>query len=1092
VKLQRDWRSLFPVDGVHSDAAEWTSLFDTQDDVPDSDLWAGIAKAIDTRMERPEARIDVIAEPLPGDKGVVLCDEKNGVYVRLASEDAFLWGHMDGSRTQVDLVVDYMMQYKALAPDRVAGLVATLSDQGLLTGPRTDLYPSLKTHFLSRTPMGRINTFTQLFLKREFAISDVDRLVGAVYRAGARLLYARIVLLLFWLISLIGGAAFIYILSRREFSVLGEGELVSGAAMLAIFQLLSIFLHEWAHALTVKHYGRKVRRAGFFLLLGIPGVFVDTTDIWPAGQRAQLAVTWAGPFCNLVLGGIAAFVLIANPAASYAPLAFQFAISQYSLVLLNLTPFIRLDGYYLLADGLGITNLSQRSGGFLRMGFPAKLRAAWREGHLLPRLTREETILVIFGGMSALWIANLLGLAILTAPVRIVTMFERFVNGGFASASIGTTAFALAGVLFTVLLMVRAVSMIKNWVQKTQRDLRDAPSWRAALILSIAALILALIPDALVWRGIALPVTTIYTRTLSLAAAAIALLVARRLSRELRGAGLRISMLGLQVTAMVLVLLDAVSLLDVLLPVPDMLSGALLSLVAAAALTPAVLGAALALQAVRLLLFAPLRWGVLTSLVGGAMLIANALFPDGVQSLFFAVAGRSLIASSLLLHSALIARPLPLRRIAPVEAGDEPADLLAAAASAIARELAQALAEIAGKPSMLQLATEFNSTALSADWPLWLTMTGSLGDQTTGTATERGPIYRAALDALQAGIADRMGSAFARDAYVQAVAELPLILRAAVERWLLPDDPSQEGIAVEDDRVRLRLAGRRLADTLLIGCACIYGWRLTEEAIGGFNRVAAAAHWPLYVRGNGRLADDLHGALTDISGVYADALQELLGRIAAVAGVGFVERGVVQVYDSLPWEVREVSRNTLFRRLSWARTVADQSDCDPRVDFLRTVPLLGWLDPADLGRLASMTRVRRVRAGKTLLNIGAYLDQILVVRQGRVEALTIEADVCRPVELIAAGGLIGLRTVMDCQPLLYEYVAQTDLELWEIPADAAQGQLAMLRQLQSGIDHEQTALSLLSRVPMFALLETARRVKLASALHPIQRLLPDC
>jgi hypothetical protein len=703
VKLRRDWRTLFPVDVAHSDTSEWVLLFDTPEDTHNSDLWADIATAIDTCMERPEARADMVAEPLPGDTGVVLCDEKNGVYVRLALEDAFLWGRMDGSRTQIDLVVDYMMQYRALAPDRVAGLVATLSDQGLLTGPRTDLYPGLKAYLLSKTPMDCINAFTQLFLKREFAISGVDNLVGSVYRAGARLLYARFVLLLFWLISLIGGAGFIYILSRREFSVLGEGELVSGAAMLAVFQLLSIFLHEWAHALTVKHYGRKVRRAGFFLRLGIPGVFVDTTDIWPAVRRAQLAVTWAGPFCSLVLGGIAAFALIANPAAGYAPLAFQFAISQYSLVLLSLTPFIRLDGYYLLADGLGITNLSQRARGFLRMGFPARLGAAWREGNLLPRLSCEGTILVIFGGLSALWIAYLLGLAILTAPVRLVTMFERFVSGGFANASIGIIAFALAGVLFTVLLMVRPVRMIKNWVQKTQRDLRDAPPWRAALILSVAALILALIPDALLWRGIALPVALLYTCTLSLAAAAITLIVARRLSHELRGAGLLISMMGLQVTAIVLVLLDAVSPVDVLLPVPDMLSGSLLCLVAAAALIPAVLGAVLALRAVRLLPLAPLRWGVLSSLVGGTMLIVNAVFPDEVQNLFFTVSGRSLIASSLLLHSALITRPLALRRIAPVIVGNDPADLLGDAASSIARELAQALAEIAGNQECFSL-----------------------------------------------------------------------------------------------------------------------------------------------------------------------------------------------------------------------------------------------------------------------------------------------------------------------------------------------------------------------------------------------------
>jgi CRP-like cAMP-binding protein len=181
-----------------------------------------------------------------------------------------------------------------------------------------------------------------------------------------------------------------------------------------------------------------------------------------------------------------------------------------------------------------------------------------------------------------------------------------------------------------------------------------------------------------------------------------------------------------------------------------------------------------------------------------------------------------------------------------------------------------------------------------------------------------------------------------------------------------------------------------------------------------------------------------------------------------------------------------MSLNTLLRRLSGKHVAADKTSRDPRVAFLSTVPLLGWLDADDLGRLACMMRSRQVRAGTMLVSEGTHLEQIVVVRQGSVEAFAIEGDTRRPVELITAGGLIGLRSIIDHQPLSCEYVAQTDLELWEIPADTSISQISLLRQLECGCHQEKAALALLMNVPFFAMLESAQRVQLANMLHHMQ------
>jgi CRP-like cAMP-binding protein len=417
-------------------------------------------------------------------------------------------------------------------------------------------------------------------------------------------------------------------------------------------------------------------------------------------------------------------------------------------------------------------------------------------------------------------------------------------------------------------------------------------------------------------------------------------------------------------------------------------------------------------------------------------------------------------------------------RVAMVMTEVETGAILSRTVGAVMREMAQALNEIAGRPALLKLVADFNGQAADADWPLWLTMGGSMGDRTLGTADERAPIYRAALAGLRSQIGEVLGGTFAVDVQAQAVAELPLVFRAVFHRWV---NDATDGVPADDDRVHLRLAGRRLAETLVIGCARIYGWRLTEQAIGRFNRMAATADWPLYIRGNGRMADDLQGDLLRTAQVYGDALQDILGRLAAVAGVSFVERGVMQVYDRLPWEVRETAATLLFQRISWAHNIATAEE-EPKLAFLRTVPLLNWLAPADLETLAAQITPRTFNAGDSLIPASTYLEYAYIVQHGRLNAIQTDGGVHRTTEQIGTGGIIGVGSILDMTPVPYEYVAQTDMELWLIPKVVVKSLLGIVRQLQGDIDEKQGVNALLARIPLFSGLGAAERAGLGRAL----------
>jgi putative peptide zinc metalloprotease protein len=215
----------------------------------------------------------------------------------------------------------------------------------------------------------------QALLHRELAFSGIDRWVTTLYRAGGWLLFRASARIAYFALVSVGLALFAAsLVSGAHSLVTVEGSYLLGGVVLGVLQLVVILVHEHAHALTTKHFGREVTRGGFMLYLGLPAFFVDTSDIWMAPKRARLAVSWAGPYSELVLGGltsIGAWLLGPTVAGN---VLFKFALLLYLGAFLNLNPLLELDGYYLLMDWLEVPMLRRRSFTFIRDRLVDKLR----------------------------------------------------------------------------------------------------------------------------------------------------------------------------------------------------------------------------------------------------------------------------------------------------------------------------------------------------------------------------------------------------------------------------------------------------------------------------------------------------------------------------------------------------------------------------------------------------------------------------------------------------------------------------------------------------------------------------------------------
>jgi putative peptide zinc metalloprotease protein len=142
----------------------------------------------------------------------------------------------------------------------------------------------------------------------------------------------------------------------------------SDLAQFWILFLILGFFHESAHGLTCKHYGAEVHAMGFHLIYLMPAFFVDVSEAWVYANRWQRFVTIiAGVWIEMIICAIATLVWWATPPGSDAhDLAYKIVLlTGIAVVVVNMNPLIKLDGYYAFSELIGFANIKEKSTAYL-------------------------------------------------------------------------------------------------------------------------------------------------------------------------------------------------------------------------------------------------------------------------------------------------------------------------------------------------------------------------------------------------------------------------------------------------------------------------------------------------------------------------------------------------------------------------------------------------------------------------------------------------------------------------------------------------------------------------------------------------------
>ncbi|GAA0783337.1 HlyD family efflux transporter periplasmic adaptor subunit [Marinobacterium sediminicola] len=219
-------------------------------------------------------------------------------------------------------------------------------------------------HFLSQRKGQQKSVWQWLLHNYLFIRIPLLRPDPWLQRVGPRLnwLFSNSVHRLLLLMGLLGG-----VLVLRQWDTFSSTFLyffsLEGMLLYGLTLVLVKSAHELGHALVSQRLGCRVASMGVAFLVMFPVLYTDTTDAWKLRSRRQrLQIVTAGVKTELYLALVATFLWGILPDGALRSAAFFVATTSWvTSVLVNISPFLRFDGYYAFSDLLGVENLQQRA-----------------------------------------------------------------------------------------------------------------------------------------------------------------------------------------------------------------------------------------------------------------------------------------------------------------------------------------------------------------------------------------------------------------------------------------------------------------------------------------------------------------------------------------------------------------------------------------------------------------------------------------------------------------------------------------------------------------------------------------------------------
>lgn len=343
-------------------------------------------------------------------------------------------------------------------------VLAELEESGFLDGGQVEAEGT--------RPVGdRIRHFLRTL---DVPLARADGLVRTLYQRGLRRCFTSLGVGVQVILAVAGLVAVV-----AEFGRDSHVQIRVGASQVPAFVALgaaAVVVHELAHAVVVTHYGRRIDVVGFRLHLGAPAFYVESVEALCLTRRQRLVQAAAGPWAEWVFTSVVALVVVAVPldGTTHSILHRFLAINVFNVVA-NLLPFVGLDGALLLADGIRVPDLPDRSRG--------------AAGRLVERVVSGGRPTVGEVGLAGYAAGNFAAAVVLVAisSVLWVGLFGDVIESLWTAGPLGVAALALAA-LVVARPVVAVVAPFALGLVVTARRLHRARRFRRSVPWRVAAM----------------------------------------------------------------------------------------------------------------------------------------------------------------------------------------------------------------------------------------------------------------------------------------------------------------------------------------------------------------------------------------------------------------------------------------------------------------------------------------------------------------------------------------------------------------------------------------------------------------------------
>lgn len=401
-----------------------------------------------------------------------LARRRDGQTVQLTPVLYALLEHVDGRRGLEELAAALSASIgKQASPEDVEHLLGRLRPLGLLDGPEAEQAPKPR-------PL--------LGLRLRFVISDpaVTRRITGPF---ARLFTPYLVVP-----ALVAFAAVCwFVLAGKGLASATHQAFFQPGLLLAVFAVtvLSAGFHEFGHAAACRYGGATPGAMGAGLYLVWPAFYTDVDDSYRLSRWGRLRVDLGGLYFNVLVADVVFLVwLWTRQDALLLGVA-----TQLLQMLKQLGPFVRADGYHLLADLTGVPDLFHHLGPTLKRLLPWH----WRDPSPLSRGARWTV--TVWTVVVVPLLASMVLTGVLLFPRLVATAWA---GGQVQAARLATWDPLVAGAallkLFALVLPVFAVAMmtlrmVRHAGDRVWAATADHPRRRAVAVVAGLVVLLLLI-----------------------------------------------------------------------------------------------------------------------------------------------------------------------------------------------------------------------------------------------------------------------------------------------------------------------------------------------------------------------------------------------------------------------------------------------------------------------------------------------------------------------------------------------------------------------------------------------------------------------